>query len=98
MKIEKDKRRHERMDINQKLELSTSEGAVLQVQGINVSESGLLCRSDEDVPIGTFVLFKLLIPSGKSAMLIPCEGIILRSVEKDGKFDIVVDFTDSGIC
>ncbi|PKL15888.1 MAG: hypothetical protein CVV49_19135 [Spirochaetae bacterium HGW-Spirochaetae-5] len=98
MKIENDKRRHERMDIKQVLELSTSEGAVINAQGVNISESGLLCRTDMEIPAGTFIMFKLLIPSGKSEMLIPCEGIVLKCSEKNGKFDVVIDFTDSDSC
>lgn len=98
MKIENDKRRHERMDIKQGFELSTSDGAVINAQGVNISESGLLCITDAAIPVGTFVMFRLLIPSGKSEMLIPCEGMVLKCNEKDGKFDVVIDFTDSGIC
>ena len=41
MKIENDKRRHERMDIKQVFELSTSDGAVINARGVNISESGL---------------------------------------------------------
>jgi hypothetical protein len=98
VKIENDKRRHERMVINQVLELATSDGAVIKAQGVNISESGLLCRTDLEIPSGTFIMFKLLIPSDKSEMLIPCEGIVLKCNEKDGKFDVVIDFTDSDIC
>jgi hypothetical protein len=86
------------MDIKQVLELSTSEGAFIKAQGINLSESGLLCCTDVEIPVGTFIMFKLLIPSGKSEILIPCEGIVLKCSGKDGKFDVVIDFTDSDIC
>ena len=98
MKIENDKRRHERVDINQLLELATSEGAVIKAQGVNISESGLLCSTDVEIPAGTFIMFKLLIPSGKSEMLVPCEGIVLKCNEKNGEFHVVIDFTDSDIC
>ncbi len=98
MNIENYKRRHERMDIKQELELSTSEGVVINAQGVNISESGLLCRADAEIPVGTFIMFKLLIPSGKSEMLLPCEGMVLKCNEKNGKFDVVIDFTDSDIC
>jgi hypothetical protein len=86
------------MDINQLLELATSEGAVIKAQGVNISESGLLCCTDVEVPAGTFIMFKLLIPSGKSEMLVPCEGIVLKCNKKNGKFHVVIDFTDSDIC
>lgn len=96
--MEKNKRRHERVEINQKLELSTSEGIVVSSQGVNVSESGLLCRADMGIPAGTYVMFHMSIPSGKTTMSIQCEGTVLRCTENNGKFDIVIDFTDACDC
>lgn len=98
MKLENDKRRHERMDTNQALELSTSDGVVVAAKGVNISESGLLCRTDKSISPGAFVMFKLSISSGESSMAIPCEGLVLKCEEKNGKYDVVIDFTDTDIC
>lgn len=94
MKIDNDNRKRERFPINQEIELSTSEGQELKTQGINMSEGGLLCKSNEEIPQGTFVKFKLSVPSGENTICMDCEGFILRCVEVDGKYDIVISFND----
>jgi hypothetical protein len=90
----KERRRRERFAMSQVIELSTSEGQFVKAEGINVSEGGLLCRADTAVPQGTLVKFTMSVPMGKSSMCVDCEGFILRCTEKEGRFDIVVDFTD----
>jgi PilZ domain len=86
-------RKRERVAIDQIIELSTSEGQIIKAQGINMSEGGILCRSDIEIPQGTFVRFKFSYPSDGKPMSVECEGFVLRCVKADSKFDIVVDFT-----
>ncbi len=96
--MEKDKRRHERRTITQVLELATSDGEVIKAQGVNISECGLLCHAEANIPPGTYIMFQLSIPGGKSAMTVGCEGTVLKCNENktrsDKKYDLVVDFTD----
>ena len=94
MSMNNDKRRRERSAIDQEIELSTSEGQLVKARGINMSEGGLLCRSDEAIPQGTFVRFNLSLPSGEKSISVECEGCVLRCVAIDGKYDVVIDFTD----
>lgn len=93
--MEKDKRRHSRLPLSQVLELATSDGLVVKTEGVNISESGLLCRADVEIPNGTFVIFQLSVPAGEKPMSISCEGIVLKCDKKNDKYDIVIDFTDS---
>jgi len=88
-----DNRKRERIAIDQVIELSTSEGQCIKAQGINMSEGGILCKSDIEIPQGTFVKFNFLFPSEGKAMSVECEGFVLRCVKVDGKYDVVVDFT-----
>jgi len=90
----KERRKRERFPLDQEIELSTSEGDIVRTQGINLSEGGLLCRADIEIPKGTLVKFELTIPTGKTSMCISCEGFVLRCAETDGKYNIVIDFTD----
>ena len=90
----KERRKRERFAMSQVIELSTSEGQIVRAEGINLSEGGLLCRAKVEIPKGTLVKFQLLIPAGKSSMSIACEGFVLRCIESDGQYNIVVDFTD----
>ncbi len=78
--------------MTQVLELKSGD-ATISAQGINLSESGILCRADQSLPVGAGVFFKLIIPSGKSEMVVDCEGVILRCTEDNGKFDIIIDLT-----
>ena len=94
MSVEKERRKRERFPMNQDIELSTSEGQLVKAAWVNVSEGGLLCRADTAVPQGTLVKFTMSVPMGKSSMCVDCEGLVLRCTEKEGRFDIVVDFTD----
>jgi hypothetical protein len=93
MKINNDKRRRERVAINQIIELSTSEGQLIKAQGINISEGGILCRSDIEIPQGTFVKFHVLFPSEGKSMSVECEGFVLRCVNINGKYDVAIDLT-----
>jgi len=95
MNMENDKRRRERTPMNQIIELSTSDGNTVKVEGINISESGMLCQSESEIPQGTFVLFHMSLPGGKPDMLLKCEGIVLKCTKASGKFNVVIDFTDS---
>ncbi len=91
--MDKDNRKRERVAIDQIIEISTSDGQYITAQGINISEGGVLCRSDTEIPMGTFVKFNISLPSGTTSTSIECEGFVLRCVKVDGKYDIVVDLT-----
>jgi hypothetical protein len=93
MNMSTEKRRRERVAIDQIIELSTSEGQCIKAQGINMSEGGILCRSDVEIPQGTFVKFNFAFPSGGKSMCVECEGFVLRCVKVGDKYDVVVDFT-----
>ena len=93
--MEIEKRRRERFAMSQVIELSTSEGQQVKAQGVNISEGGLLCQTDTEIPLGTLVSFQLSIPSGKSTMSVACEGLVLRNNSNNGKYDVVIDFFDS---
>jgi len=85
--------RRERFPMTQVVELSTGEGPDIAAQGVNISETGFLCRTDTGIKPGTYVTFKLPIVGTKRPMIIDCEGHVLKCNEKDGKFDVVIDFT-----
>jgi len=94
MDMDKDNRRHGRLPMTQVLDISTSEGIIVKAQGIDISETGLLCRADVEIPKGTFVIFPLTIPSGDTSMTISCEGTVFKCTKNDDKYDIVIDFTE----
>ncbi len=92
--MKNEKRRHERFPISQDIMISLGQGPEIKTSGINISESGLLCFAEKEINTGMLVSFKLTIPSDKSSLTVPCEGIVLKCDKVDGGFNIIIDFTD----
>lgn len=89
-----EKRKRERLPLTQVLELRVGDGPAVTAQGINISESGILCRAEKEIAPGAGVNFYLTIPGAKSDMKVACEGVVLKCVNNNNKFDIVIDLTD----
>jgi hypothetical protein len=96
--MEKERRRRKRFLISRAVELATSDGHTVLARGINLSEGGMLCRTDMDIPLGTYVMFQLPVSDEEDAKTVKCEGTVLRSRAAgqgdEGKFHIVIDFND----
>ncbi|MBN1532595.1 MAG: PilZ domain-containing protein [Spirochaetes bacterium] len=96
--MEKERRRRKRFPISRTFELATSDGEIVQARGINLSEGGMMCQTDTDIPLGTYVIFQLPVSDEKGAKTVRCEGTVLRSCAAgpgdEGKFHIVIDFND----
>jgi hypothetical protein len=84
-----------RFKIRQMIELSLGRESYLQAEGVNVSERGLLCESNEHIEPYTRLYLMISLPVNDCEnQEITCEGIVLRSVENGDKFSIAVNFTD----
>ena len=89
-----EKRKRERFPLAQNVELITSEGTVVNSNGVNISEGGILCRTEKDIATGTTVTFQLTIPIGKRNVTVSCEGVILRCLKNNDRFDVAIVLTD----
>ncbi len=89
-----ERRMHDRFALSQNVDLMLPDSGVVRVKMVNVSESGMLCRSGENIADGTKISFKLKIPTKGSTMSVDCEGIVLRCTASGSEFNVVVKFSD----
>ena len=83
--------------MNQVIGLSTGKGPDIMAEGVDISESGMLCRTDVEIKTGSRVTFKMTIPGSKTPIVVDCEGNVIKCEKKDGKFNVVVDFTEDAL-
>jgi hypothetical protein len=89
-----EKRKRERFPLTQDVALTTSDGTVINSSGVNISEGGILCRTETEIKPGTAVSFQLTIPVGKREVTVGCTGVIVRCIQVGGKCDIGIELTD----
>ena len=95
MNMNEERRKRERFEMKQVLELKTGDSRVIPAAGVNISEGGVLCRTGEEIAAGTFVSFMFTIRRAKSDITVECDGVVLRCVPAaGGKFDVAIDLTD----
>ena len=82
----KERRREGRFAIEQMVELSYGHESLVHASGINLSRSGLLCKTDTSLEPYTEVSIVLNFPVDGDTHRIECSGIVIRSVEENGLF------------
>ncbi len=80
--------------MTQVFEMKAGNGEVISAQGINISETGLLCRTEVEMIPGEKVLFSITIPGSRSDITVDCEGVIFKCNGSDSGYDVVIDLTD----
>lgn len=89
-----ERRRHPRFPMKQPMDLFLVDGTSIKVRGLNIAEGGMLCRGSRNLPVGTDVMFKLMIPGKESSMTVDCQGSVLWTVKNGAEYDIAVRFAD----
>ena len=89
-----EKRKRERFPLTQDVALTTSDGTVINSSGVNISEGGILCRTEKEIKTGTPVTFNITIPIGKRDVTVNCEGVILRCIKNNDRFDVAIVLTE----
>ena len=82
----KERRRAGRFAIEQMVELSYGRETFVHASGINLSRTGLLCKTDTFLEPYTEVSIVLNFPVDGDTRRIECSGIVIRSVEENGDF------------
>jgi len=82
-----------RFSIQQMVELSYGREEIVHASGINLSKTGLLCSTDSYVEPYTEVSLLMQIPESAGEHRIECEGIVVRSEERNGRFVTGISFT-----
>ena len=89
-----EQRKYTRVPIEERVELRLREDASLQAACVNISRTGLLCETDAFMSPRTTVALQLNIPFGFDSYNFRCEGIVVRSDRRTGRYLIGLQFSD----
>jgi hypothetical protein len=91
-----ERREHFRIPIDQMVEVRFGKEKMIQATGTDLSVKGILCvaRSGVDPQSRVFLMFRL--PILHEEFEVECEGIVVRSAEADGHFEVAVQITGLG--
>jgi len=89
-----EKRRAPRFRIDQMIELSYGREESLRCQGVDLSEVGVLCKTELALAPGAKVFLLLSLGPGEDDEPVSCEGVVIRSTPTDWGFESGVAFAD----
>jgi Tfp pilus assembly protein PilZ len=91
--MKNDRRKHPRFKIDQMLQASFDRETYIHASGINISKSGLLCKTEQEM--GLYSSIFLMIRVNDEIPPVTCEGVVVRcEQEKDGTYEVGIQFTD----
>ncbi len=89
----KERRRSPRLSLRHLIELDYGKEQFIQATGVNISSSGLLCKTNPEIALYSRVFLSFALPAETGDEIINCEGIVVRS-DKDGdEFTTAISFT-----
>ena len=91
-----ERREHFRIPIDQMVEVRFGKEKMVQATGVDLSVKGILCVTGSGVDPQSRVYLMFRLPILHEEFEVACEGIVVRSAEADGHFDVAVQFTDLG--
>lgn len=89
----RERRRASRFAIQQLIELGYGKEKFVQTTGVNISSSGVLCRTKPQIDLYTRVFLSLRLPGEEGEEIINCEGIVVRSTEEGDAHLTAISFT-----
>jgi PilZ domain len=75
------------------VEFELGREALVHASGVNVSTSGLLCKTDSYVEPDTEVSLVVTIPLASGSHTLSCEGVVVRSDKGKGRHLTAIHFT-----
>ena len=88
-----ERRRSRRFDINQMIKLSLGKETFVGAMGVNISDLGLLCRTDAEVELHGSVFLIVTLKGKSESIEITCEGIIMHCAKKKSVYEVGIQFT-----
>jgi c-di-GMP-binding flagellar brake protein YcgR len=88
-----DRRRHQRIQIKQMIEISYKKESYLHALTENISKSGMLCRCDAPVEHYSNIFLMMDIGTTEEPQCISCEGVVIRCDEREEYYDVGIEFT-----
>ncbi len=92
--MKQERRKHERFIINQMVDLSGSEENFIPARGLNISEGGLLCATDESVDTLSRLYVMMTLIEGDAPKTLSCEGVVVRCEKKGAHYETAMEFSD----
>ncbi|WP_455381863.1 PilZ domain-containing protein [Salinispira pacifica] len=92
--MQEERRKSSRFSIKGTIEFLSRGGSQVKGSGVNLSRSGVLCNTDEEIDPDTRVSVQMDLqsPAG-GAEKIECDGVVIRSDEGKGAYDTGISFT-----
>lgn len=87
-----ERRTARRFTIDEMIELELGRESVVHASGINLSSTGLLCKSDYFMEPETEVSLVLTVPSESGDHTISCDGIVVRCQRGKGRHLTAIRF------
>ncbi len=90
----RERRKYLRFNIHQMIELSIGKENYVSAEAVNLSESGILCRTEQGVEPYSRMFLLIGVPTKEGEKKIRCEGVVIRcDAIKGGYYDVGVEFT-----
>ena len=86
-------RKHPRFEINQLVELDFEKETFIRADGANLSEGGVLCRTEEPCELHSTVFMMMTLSLKGNDRIIKCEGIVVRSEKKGKEWEVGISIT-----
>ena len=84
--------RSQRFTIHQLVEIQFSQGTFFQAEGINLSESGVLCSTESLIEPYSKVFIMLEMPLREGQYTLKTEGTVVRCEKVAGEYQVGVRF------
>lgn len=83
-----EKRKHPRFEISQLVEIDYGHETFFSAEGLNLSRTGVLCKTEEECPLSSKIFMMMTFPDKHEQKVINFEGIVVRSVQKQKGWEI----------
>lgn len=90
-----ERRKHQRFALQQLIELGYGRERFIHAEGVNISESGIRCRTPEEIDVSTTVtIYFTLDADEENPETLSAEAVVMRcDPSEDGEFDVGMEFS-----
>jgi hypothetical protein len=94
--MEKEKRRSKRFTLHQLIEVSYEGDLFVRAEGVDLSECGILCKTDPklEVAFPVYLILKLELPNQAEPVFIKTDGKVVHAEVRDDGFYAGIEFDD----
>ena len=90
----KERRKYVRFEINQVVEMRMGRESFVNAQGVDLSEAGILCKTDIPVDYSSKIFIMFQIPQKDGERTISCDGVVVRCDKSNSDYLVGIKFVD----